>query len=1532
MEGFWILLSAVLMISTLVLLLKHNQNRGLRDEKQRYEHLLRRLLQEKRVTPQDILQEGLAVPPYSVQGTAAPQLQQCPQPSGGHAGQPQAAGVLQAAQPATQSLLQLELQKLRALNANGTLTDEEFAAQKAKLFGQQAVQAPPAPPAQAPPAPPAQVPPAGKLPTPNVATMPAQQPKPLTTPQSATPVVKAPQPVVARIPVPQPVPAQTVREPKKNTTSAISVMLGVGVVLIILAGLLFVRTSWNAMADFGKLMTLAAGSVLFFGTSALAYKLWNLRRTGMAFFSLGATFLPISVWAAGYLSLLGKGLSGGSNPWLLTIAAAAFTCTAAVGVKISHEKPWGIAALIGFSATYLCGMWAMMPSYGAWTLSAAAYALLLTIFAKPLSLRLPPCIGEVLGHFSMIYTICASVPMFIRMDGSSAWYGFAAFSAALAFVTPAVVSRLKQGSAVVMSLLTVYGFARVMQPLLTNDTLSINGWVFTALVCMVTAVVMLVFITANTLPDDITASYHIMFRILSGIAIGIFLCIGIGGSNWNWLMLLGMVLLCVATLVPMLRSGNIWLRAYLAAELFVLALGFSNTVLHDADASLLLMSALCLGCGILFVCVNRLRSPFSDFLYPIGMIFCANLVVSRFDARLWLMHFAAVILLAVAAIWCFLMAMEHRMQTSRQHAFGIFFVVSLALFCSGFGQVCLRSHREWAYLIWTVLSAAVAFGLYHRTKRGFAGVRHRIFLMCVFLPAALGLFLPTVSKPVACLLLFANALIALGVYRIYASHGMKKLSVLGFAEMLFFTYRGIWRIFGSHIALADHYTGLTAASIVPLLLGVGAYIIYRNHLRFVGDFALKNCALFTMPIAGLLYLVLAYHVTTQMAWQVLFAVLAALMFAMGYMLFALDRDKMLTAMHFAALLVSVMTACSSAVSNFLFADAKDGSALYGSVMVCLCVFLMLGGVAYLIRRGKLHFTGDYAPDLAAAVALPAVIFTMPLLCLIVDLPLWQMLLAMLTALLGWLLTVDYAHRNAKVLSTLSFFSVMCCVLQTVAVGCKHYLVRSVFDNCAVMLCCYVPILLIAIVSLLIRRGKAKFVGDFAVDFVAQTLLICTVISHGIGSLFRNGQLLGLDYMVWLALTAALSAVLLFVGFTARQQEECAAISMGGALVMLMRSGFVLGKQIGLIYNDALMLAFALLMPFALFAVLHRRGILRKFAGSTAMENAVRFLTPAVALLFSIALMATGNALWQSFYYFFGLMLCIAAWFTAHHDRIVGGCAAVLALILSTEALRLHCIWVSNLYVGCMLVVFALLFVLFCYLGAVLRGENIRKGWAMTFAGGAVPLWLWLVSHDGAFSAAQSDWILFCAPLLLTAYLYHLGRSVLPDTMRRGCYTAAAALGTITLWMQPMFDFTNTYFDGKYHLLPLIAFGFALRLLYGREKGGNCLFAFSVYGVIRLAVQALVHEKPADLLTVLACGLGIFIIAYFIKQKKWFLLGGITLCGVAFRLSPRMHMQWWAYLLIAGVILIIIAAANEMAKQRGESLKKRVSRFWEDWEW
>lgn len=189
-----------------------------------------------------------------------------------------------------------------------------------------------------------------------------------------------------------------------SNLSAITAMLSVGVLLVIFAGLIFVRSAWSSLTDGGRLATLAAGSVLFFGTSALARRVWKLERTGMAFFTLGAAFLPISVWAAGYLELLGDGLSGPDNPWLIALAFASFTVIALIAVRIYRMKGWGIAFLCGLTVTYLCLAEAVTlhrdMSAAAFLTAVAVYALIFVFGAKAAAPRLPAEIGTVLEPFA----------------------------------------------------------------------------------------------------------------------------------------------------------------------------------------------------------------------------------------------------------------------------------------------------------------------------------------------------------------------------------------------------------------------------------------------------------------------------------------------------------------------------------------------------------------------------------------------------------------------------------------------------------------------------------------------------------------------------------------------------------------------------------------------------------------------------------------------------------------------------------------------------------------------------------------------------------------------------------------------------------------------------------------------------------------------------------------------------------------------------------------------------------------------------
>ena len=57
-----------------------------------------------------------------------------------------------------------------------------------------------------------------------------------------------------------------------------------------------------------------------------------------------------------------------------------------------------------------------------------------------------------------------------------------------------------------------------------------------------------------------------------------------------------------------------------------------------------------------------------------------------------------------------------------------------------------------------------------------------------------------------------------------------------------------------------------------------------------------------------------------------------------------------------------------------------------------------------------------------------------------------------------------------------------------------------------------------------------------------------------------------------------------------------------------------------------------------------------------------------------------------------------------------------------------------------------------------------------------------------------------------------------------------------------------------------------------------------------------------------------------KKKQWFMLSAITLVAQCIYASRKfwISIAWWVYLLVAGAVLIVIAARNEYKKRQGEA--------------
>lgn len=123
---------------------------------------------------------------------------------------------------------------------------------------------------------------------------------------------------------------------EKHRVSSINVLLIIGSLLIILAGVIFATTTWATLGNIVKAVIILSFSAVLFTASSIAERKFDLPKTGKVFYTLGCAFLPITVFAIAYFKIFGEwfSISGNGFGTVLAIAAA---LTAAVCFKGSYD-------------------------------------------------------------------------------------------------------------------------------------------------------------------------------------------------------------------------------------------------------------------------------------------------------------------------------------------------------------------------------------------------------------------------------------------------------------------------------------------------------------------------------------------------------------------------------------------------------------------------------------------------------------------------------------------------------------------------------------------------------------------------------------------------------------------------------------------------------------------------------------------------------------------------------------------------------------------------------------------------------------------------------------------------------------------------------------------------------------------------------------------------------------------------------------------------------------------------------------------
>lgn len=113
---------------------------------------------------------------------------------------------------------------------------------------------------------------------------------------------------------------------KLNKERNITLVLSLGIILILLAGIILATSTWRMMSNSTKTIALLMVSILFFVMSSITEKKLKIAKTSFAFWILGNLFLPVILLSIGFFKLLGNYLSiGGPGRYIYGIISA-FIC------------------------------------------------------------------------------------------------------------------------------------------------------------------------------------------------------------------------------------------------------------------------------------------------------------------------------------------------------------------------------------------------------------------------------------------------------------------------------------------------------------------------------------------------------------------------------------------------------------------------------------------------------------------------------------------------------------------------------------------------------------------------------------------------------------------------------------------------------------------------------------------------------------------------------------------------------------------------------------------------------------------------------------------------------------------------------------------------------------------------------------------------------------------------------------------------------------------------------------------------------
>ncbi len=205
--------------------------------------------------------------------------------------------------------------------------------------------------------------------------------------------------------------------------------------------------------------------------------------------------------------------------------------------------------------------------------------------------------------------------------------------------------------------------------------------------------------------------------------------------------------------------------------------------------------------------------------------------------------------------------------------------------------------------------------------------------------------------------------------------------------------------------------------------------------------------------------------------------------------------------------------------------------------------------------------------------------------------------------------------------------------------------------------------------------------------------------------------------------------------------------------------------------------------------------------------------------------------------------------------------------------------------------------------------------------------IYSVVADLFHSDLLKDWFCFIAPSLeetimrrglltdweMIALAFVISFSVVIWLRRRELLTAQVIIGQMLLLTQPYIEISQQ-FDAEYRYAVVIA-GIVLlgRIWYDKWEVFRWIqFAIICKAFAGLLWNNLLHGELENVLILGVASLVILIVAAIYNKKEYVIASSITLCLLVFYLTRSfwLSLEWWMYLFVAGVALIVLAIRKE----------------------